>query len=76
MIEIFTLAGNIILGLLLFLLKFIGSLCLIALVLIVFVILFISLIGGCYYIGRFWFEMNSELKEKNNEERNNDCNNA
>ena len=60
MIEIFTTAGAIILGLLGFLLKFIGALCLIALVLIVFVILFIALIGGGWLIGQTLLEMASD----------------
>lgn len=77
MIEIFTTAGAIILGLLCFLLKFIGALCLIALVLIVFVILFIVLVGGGWLIGQTLLEMASDKysvfkKEVNDyEERNN-----
>lgn len=80
MIEIFTLAGSIILGLLMFLLKFIGSLCLIALVLIVFVILFVVLVGGGWLIGQTLLEIASDKysvfkKEVNDYEEgnNNNC---
>ena len=43
-------AGDIILAMLMFILKFTGCLCLIALVLICFVILFLALVGFCAWI--------------------------
>jgi hypothetical protein len=81
MIEVFTIIGGLLLGMLGFLAKFIGSLCLIALAMIVFVILFIFLIGLGWIIGTFLLELASEKysvfkREVEHEERNNNSSNS
>ena len=60
MIDILTIAGGLILAMLSFLLKFIGSLCMIALVMIVFVILVLFIIGMGWFIGTIALEYISD----------------
>ena len=60
MIDILTVAGGLILGMLGFLLKFLGSLCLIALVMIVFIILFVFLTVMGWLIIQTLLEMASD----------------
>lgn len=78
MIEVFNIVGGLILAMLVFLAKFIGCLCLIALAMIVFCILFIVLVGGGFVITSKFLEFvnnNYGVFEKTevteNEERNN-----
>lgn len=64
MLNFFMATGNIILGLLLFVLKFVGCLCGIALVLIVFLILFLTLVHFCVWIDQFLMEIRREKDDK------------
>lgn len=82
MLNLFTAAGEIILAMMLFLLKFTGGLCLIVLVMIVFVILFVFIVGMGYVIVNVGIEVirdkynlfDREVNE--NEERNTDTRNS
>lgn len=74
--KVFMIAGEFILAAMEFLLKFIGSGCLLFLLLIIFVILFIFLIRMCSIIDVVLFEVLKEkytslIKENLNDERNN-----
>jgi len=74
MIELLSIAGGLILAMLGFLLKFIGSLCMIALVMIVFVILTVFIIGFGWVLGTLGLEFISDKysifdKGENYEER-------
>lgn len=81
MIEVLTIVGGLLLTALGFLAKFLGSLCLIILAMIVFTILFIVLVGMGFVIVTFLLEtiredfnvFDKEINE-NEERNNNNCN--